>query len=604
MLTSACSKRKGLDKALHQIEEAIKRPKTDAAGSDAARKLISDLQDLLSRTQGHSARSEVEETSDDPDQSRTKSPQGAAAGDNLALDDAENPLQLLARASDLQFSSAECRDAPILSTSSGSQSSLRPNSSPNEDLPIARSFFVPVKAKLDLGPDMDPIELGLTTLHEAELLFSFFYENLAHTRWGLDPTVHTVSFVRSQSAFLFTSMLAAAARFNPSTAALSKRLTRHCTSLAYKVIVQRYRSVEIVLAFMVNVPWMAPGSSSGDDDTCSYIAMALTVALDLSLNKIVTPSTGFDSTLQNRLAKADCIDAKRALYMDGFEAVDPASEWGRRLLRRRERAWIALFVLERGIKKLIEDFYDQWYAAWALEIGGPSRCLPPYVEILVTHTQLSTYGGVINHPTAPLEVKRFFRAAGLSSALNVMRAAIQGESRLKSMPNNTVIMIAFAACSALSLSVTPADSRSILAPSVRHLIEETADVLERIGAVPAHREGASVLYGRLLRELVRRAHVGFVSQKHIESAPVESLQPSSTLSDYCPIPSLTQPPMDPSTLWPETLQFSAMSDHQIIDAVNRADSAFGMNIPDVLLEDLMNWDWFDFANTADLGFGQ
>ncbi|KAJ8185989.1 hypothetical protein LV161_005581 [Aspergillus fumigatus] len=604
MLTSACSKRKGLDKALHQIEEAIKRPKTDAAGSDAARKLISDLQDLLRRTQGHSARSEVEETSDDPVQSRTKSPQGAAAGDNLALDDAENPLQLLARASDLQFSSAECRDAPILSTSSGSQSSLRPNSSPNEDLPIARSFFVPVKAKLDLGPDMDPIELGLTTLHEAELLFSFFYENLAHTRWGLDPTVHTVSFVRSQSAFLFTSMLAAAARFNPSTAALSKRLTRHCTSLAYKVIVQRYRSVEIVLAFMVNVPWMAPGSSSGDDDTCSYIAMALTVALDLSLNKIVTPSTGFDSTLQNRLAKADCIDAKRALYMDGFEAVDPASEWGRRLLRRRERAWIALFVLERGIKKLIEDFYDQWYAAWALEIGGPSRCLPPYVEILVTHTQLSTYGGVINHPTAPLEVKRFFRAAGLSSALNVMRAAIQGESRLKSMPNNTVIMIAFAACSALSLSVTPADSRSILAPSVRHLIEETADVLERIGAVPAHREGASVLYGRLLRELVRRAHVGFVSQKHIESAPVESLQPSSTLSDYCPIPSLTQPPMDPSTLWPETLQFSAMSDHQIIDAVNRADSAFGMNIPDVLLEDLMNWDWSDFANTADLGFGQ
>lgn len=358
MLTSACSKRKGLDKALHQIEEAIKRPKTDAAGSDAARKLISDLQDLLRRTQGHSARSEVEETSDDPVQSRTKSPQGAAAGDNLALDDAENPLQLLARASDLQFSSAECRDAPILSTSSGSQSSLRPNSSPNEDLPIARSFFVPVKAKLDLGPDMDPIELGLTTLHEAELQFAnSFYENLAHTRWGLDPTVHTVSFVRSQSAFLFTSMLAAAARFNPSTAALSKRLTRHCTSLAYKVIVQRYRSVEIVLAFMVNVPWMAPGSSSGDDDTCSYIAMALTVALDLSLNKIVTPSTGFDSTLQNRLAKADCIDAKRALYMDGFEAVDPASEWGRRLLRRRERAWIALFVLERGyvLKLIVED---------------------------------------------------------------------------------------------------------------------------------------------------------------------------------------------------------------------------------------------------------
>jgi hypothetical protein len=223
---------------------------------------------------------------------------------------------------------------------------------------------------------------------------------------------------------------------------------------------------------------------------------------------------------------------------------------------------------------------------------------------LVTHTQLSTYGGVINHPTAPLEVKRFFRAAGLSSALNVMRAAIQGESRLKSMPNNTVIMIAFAACSALSLSVMAADSRSSLAPSVRHLIEETADVLERIGANPAHREGASVLYGRLLRELVRRTYVGSASQKHTESVPAESLQPSSTLNGYCPIPSVTGPPMDSSTLWPETLQFSAMSDHQIIDAVNRADSAFGMNIPDVPPDDLMNWDWFDFSNAADLVFDQ
>lgn len=116
------------------------------------------------------------------------------------------------------------------------------------------------------------------------------------------------------------------------------------------MIIQRRRSVEIVLAFMVNVPWMAPGECLGDDDTCACIAMALTVALDLSLNKIVTPSSSFDSGLLKRLAKADCIDAKRALRMDGFDDVDVDSEWGRRLLRRRERAWIALFVLERGYR--------------------------------------------------------------------------------------------------------------------------------------------------------------------------------------------------------------------------------------------------------------
>jgi hypothetical protein len=76
--------------------------------------------------------------------------------------------------------------------------------------------------------------------------------------------------------------------------------------------------------------------------------MALTVALDLSLNKIVSPSVSFERELLNRLARADCIDARRALHMDGFDDVDPSSEWGLRLLRRRERAWIALFVVERG----------------------------------------------------------------------------------------------------------------------------------------------------------------------------------------------------------------------------------------------------------------
>jgi hypothetical protein len=113
-------------------------------------------------------------------------------------------------------------------------------------------------------------------------------------------------------------------------------------------------------------------------------------------------------------------------------------------------------VTASRLQEMIDEFFNQWYGKWVFAIGGNSRqCLlgpqwqrhgltlkkensiPPYVEILVTHGRLSIYSSVINHPTAPMEVKRFFRAAGLSSALNVMRAAVQGESRLKSMPNNT-----------------------------------------------------------------------------------------------------------------------------------------------------------------------
>ena len=90
----------------------------------------------------------------------------------------------------------------------------------------------------------------------------------------------------------------------------------------------------------------------------------------------------------------------------------------------------------------VESFFDSWSRAWPSVIADPeSKSLPPYVEILVTHTRLSTYSMLLNHPSAPPEVKRSFRKSALSSALNVMRAAIQGESRLKSMPNNTVTML-------------------------------------------------------------------------------------------------------------------------------------------------------------------
>jgi hypothetical protein len=77
--------------------------------------------------------------------------------------------------------------------------------------------------------------------------------------------------------------------------------------LFQRVVANRYRSVEIVLAFMVNIPWMQAGEQAADDDTGLYISTALSIALDLSLNKIVTPSTAFEKEQLRRVAKADCV---------------------------------------------------------------------------------------------------------------------------------------------------------------------------------------------------------------------------------------------------------------------------------------------------------
>jgi hypothetical protein len=142
--------------------------------------------------------------------------------------------------------------------------------------------------------------------------------------------------------------MAGSALFLPTAAAVSKRLSAHCKYLARHVMADRNRSIEIVLAFMLNIPWMSPGKHWSDDETCSYMAMALTIAMDISLNKLILRPGESLASMPLGTAQSDCITARKALDLDGFQEVDPTSTFGRRALRSRERVWLSLFVLDRG----------------------------------------------------------------------------------------------------------------------------------------------------------------------------------------------------------------------------------------------------------------
>jgi hypothetical protein len=220
--------------------------------------------------------------------------------------------------------------------------------------------------------------------------------------------------------------------------------------------------------------------------------------------------------------------------------------------------------------------------------------LPPYVDILVTHTRLSTYGRVMNHPTASADVRRYFRTAGLSASLGVMRAAIQGESQLKSMPNNTAIMISFAACFALSLSAYTSDA-SAVAPGVRKLIDETADVLERIGTVTAHRNGLSLLYGRYLRHLVRATRTEDRPANMATSQPsrVEVL-PELSSSTQTTQQGIFEPQVGNSIVWSDALQFSSMSNDQILQVLNHPGNNVESSIGGLSLNDTNSVDWLQW----------
>jgi hypothetical protein len=177
-----------------------------------------------------------------------------------------------------------------------------------------------------------------------------------------------------------------------------------------------------------------------------------------------------------------------------------------------------------------------------------------------------------------------------------MRAAVQGEGRLKSMPNNTVIMISFAACFALRLSLLVARNNLSLAPSIKILIEETADVLERIGTIPSHRKGTSALFGRHLREVVRNMAGGgglggngmVVAQERFMAAGRTGQGGSSNG---------TQGEITPGLLLFEPLLFSAMSDDQIVEAINNAGDELETSLPNFQIDENTGLDWLDwFSN--------
>lgn len=113
-------------------------------------------------------------------------------------------------------------------------------------------------------------------------------------------------------------------------------------------MLRRHKSIEIVLAFMVNIPWMFPGQHSTDDEACVYISMATSVAIDLSLHKVIVPTDVLQEGSKLALARGECLDARTALAMDGYPDLDPWTDKAKLLLRNRERCWISLFVLERG----------------------------------------------------------------------------------------------------------------------------------------------------------------------------------------------------------------------------------------------------------------
>ncbi|KAF5358156.1 hypothetical protein D9756_001799 [Leucocoprinus leucothites] len=138
----------------------------------------------------------------------------------------------------------------------------------------------------------DPISAGFITEEDASLLFDALFLRLNPFINLFDPQLHTHTYVRNRCPFLFTTLIAAAAKFfKPEVHKVCQKLAN---DLAVRAFQEAWKSVEVVQAFACLTYWR----NTEDNRTWTYIGYACRMAVDLGLNRysVVTPPN--ESTLQ------------------------------------------------------------------------------------------------------------------------------------------------------------------------------------------------------------------------------------------------------------------------------------------------------------------
>lgn len=158
------SKYTGIEKALHQIKQAVKKGSSDF-NLNRLRELH---EELMAEAASRSTRPEAARSR----HSNTTRPSTAGKEEESEFEEvqplpnAENPLDLLARAG--EYRRRASTDANAIANI---PSTRKIDSASTDPLDVHR-FFLPINAKPDVGPGLDPVELGLVSIHEAHDLIA------------------------------------------------------------------------------------------------------------------------------------------------------------------------------------------------------------------------------------------------------------------------------------------------------------------------------------------------------------------------------------------------------------------------------------------------
>ncbi|KAI9510384.1 fungal-specific transcription factor domain-containing protein [Russula earlei] len=215
--------------------------------------------------------------------------------------------------------------------------SLRSDRSNSSRSPPAASTSVPPTLR-------DPVAAGILDESNAKVLFDLIFLRLNPFVNLFDPALHTPDYVRFKSPFLFTVLIMAGCKF------FKPESFKQCQKLAHEFAVrafaEQWKSVEVVQAFACLTYWREPE----DTRTWMYIGLACRMAVELGLNRYVSPPPPTETELQLRER------------------------------RNRERTYLVLFVHDRSLSNqtgrqwmLPEDDLVRHSSSWHEEGGTPIR---------------------------------------------------------------------------------------------------------------------------------------------------------------------------------------------------------------------------------------
>ncbi|KAK6086738.1 fungal specific transcription factor domain-containing protein [Seiridium cupressi] len=157
-------------------------------------------------------------------------------------------------------------------------------------------------------PPEDPVLLGHVHLSIAKSLYENFMQVLNPYISQLDPALHTFDTVRQRSSFLFTTILAAAAKsFNP---ALYSGLHDYAESLLAEGFRRGSKSTEIAQAVLILTYWKEP------EDTRAWIFLGYVIRMGMDLGwHRLAPYSAQDQTLSTEMQKQEARNVQRTWYL-------------------------------------------------------------------------------------------------------------------------------------------------------------------------------------------------------------------------------------------------------------------------------------------------